>query len=225
MDKLKSDLDLFNPAFINLIKEKNKIAILSHLKLKHQEEQMEHKEVDLKRTDLFIWQATLVSLLIQDNLILHPVNQTYNNFYAQITQKNSLKDLHLIELSLFETYINLALYESETTNHYTLNRILKYIHINLDSHITLNQMSHDLGLSTSYICQLIKAELNISVMSYVTQQKMKRAKILLAAPNKTILEISQQLGFYDASHFSRIFKQYTHMTPRDYRKHVITNIK
>lgn len=54
-------------------------------------------------------------------------------------------------------------------------------------------------------------------MSYVTGVKINRAKVLLHDTNLSILAISERLGYYDSSHFGRIFKKVTGLTPRMFR--------
>ena len=47
---------------------------------------------------------------------------------------------------------------------------------------------------------------------------MLEAKVLLLQSNLSINEISEELGFNDASYFSRLFKTETNFSPTDYRK-------
>ena len=47
--------------------------------------------------------------------------------------------------------------------------------------------------------------------------KIDRAKVLLLTTNKSLLDISISLGFYDQSHFSRTFKSFEGITPSQFR--------
>jgi transcriptional regulator GlxA family with amidase domain len=55
-------------------------------------------------------------------------------------------------------------------------------------------------------------------IQYHLQLRIKQAEILLTTSNKTIKEISYELGFESAFYFSRIFKEKTNISPVDYRK-------
>ena len=48
----------------------------------------------------------------------------------------------------------------------------------------------------------------IELMKYSKKIKIDRAKVLLLTTNKSLLDISISLGFYDQSHFSRTFKSF-----------------
>lgn len=104
------------------------------------------------------------------------------------------------------------------TYHRTLNHILTYIHLHIEAPFTLNDMVESLRLTKPYISQLFKQETGQTVMSYVTDVKINRAKVLLQDTDLSILVISERLGYYDSSHFGRVFKKVTGLTPRAFRQ-------
>jgi AraC-like DNA-binding protein len=55
-------------------------------------------------------------------------------------------------------------------------------------------------------------------IQYHLQLRIKQAEIMLTSSNKTIKEISYELGFESAFYFSRVFKEKTNISPVDYRK-------
>ena len=99
------------------------------------------------------------------------------------------------------------------TYHRTLNHILTYIHLHIEAPFTLNDMADALRLIKPYISQIFKQETGQTVMSYVTDVKINQAKMLLHDTNLSILAISERLGYYDSSHFGRVFKKVTGLTP------------
>lgn len=73
-------------------------------------------------------------------------------------------------------------------------------------------------LSTSYFGDLIKKETGTTAQHYIQDALIERSKHLLLEGQMNINEISYQLGFQYAQHFTRLFKTKTGMTPNDYRK-------
>lgn len=57
-----------------------------------------------------------------------------------------------------------------------------------------------------------------SIISYFTKTKLNYACNLLVNTNFTILDIASRLAFDSLSHFIKIFKKHTGMTPGEYRK-------
>jgi AraC-like DNA-binding protein len=50
------------------------------------------------------------------------------------------------------------------------------------------------------------------------QQRIERAKQLLAEPELPIVEISLRTGFKNQSHFTTLFRKFTNLTPRSWRE-------
>jgi len=73
-------------------------------------------------------------------------------------------------------------------------------------------------LSTSYFGDLIKKETGITAQHYIQDAVIERSKQLLLEDQMNINEISYQLGFQYAQHFTRLFKKKTGITPNDFRK-------
>jgi YesN/AraC family two-component response regulator len=63
-----------------------------------------------------------------------------------------------------------------------------------------------------------KTGMNFS--EYVTKQKMFYAKNMILNTNKSIVEISNELGFCDCGYFIKCFSRFEGMTPAAYRKYI-----
>ncbi|MDT8715958.1 helix-turn-helix transcriptional regulator [Clostridium sp. 19966] len=224
-DGFISDCLLFIPSFDFLLDKNDIDKIYETIEKKHKYEAEIEKKLEDKKIDLFIWQGVLVrKLSISKNTVMNTImHETYNKFYNQIKDSSTLKELQVLEKEIFYTYSNFAIYYTEVTNNYTLNKILKYIHLNIENYISLKNMSEELNLSKPYISLVFKKHLGTTVMDYVTNLKVNRAKALLSNTALSIMEISQILGFYDSSHFSKVFKNITGMNPRGYRDKYIEN--
>lgn len=74
------------------------------------------------------------------------------------------------------------------------------------------------GFSPPVMIKYFKKYTGKTVKSYLRDMKCERACILLATTRLSILEISTALGYDSLSHFNRIFKEYTGVSPAVYRK-------
>ena len=119
-------------------------------------------------------------------------------------------------------YLSRSVFSLDTNSHdqknYIVNRVSKYISEHLNSHITLEDLASIFNMHPSYFSKIFKAETNLSPIAFVTNRKIEIARGLLDHTNKSISQIVDELGFFDANYFSRVFKQYTHYTPTEYRK-------
>ncbi|WP_228054750.1 helix-turn-helix transcriptional regulator [Gloeocapsopsis crepidinum] len=57
-----------------------------------------------------------------------------------------------------------------------------------------------------------------SLHCYLTQRRIKRAKVLLSVTQFAIAEVAYRIGFYNQSHFTAQFRKLTGVTPKQYRE-------
>lgn len=98
----------------------------------------------------------------------------------------------------------------------TLN-IIDYIDFNLHKSFRVKDIAEIFTMSETKLKTLFKKELNTSVHAYILQRKIKTAKKLLHSDIK-IVEISYMLGFSDYTHFSKVFKRATGLTPKQFQQ-------
>jgi AraC-like DNA-binding protein len=75
----------------------------------------------------------------------------------------------------------------------------------------------ELHLSANYFGDLIKKETGRSAQEYIQGKIIEVAKNKVFDIDKTINEISYELGFKYPQHFTRLFKQKVGVTPNEYR--------
>ena len=144
-------------------------------------------------------------------------SELYNKFYMKIYKASKVEELQAIELEIASKYLDLLIYDAEVTDTFIVNKLLQYLHINIESHVSLEQISRDLNISMSYASKCFKSKMGTTIMHYCKKIKIDRAKSLLLSTTKSILDIALLLGFYDQSHFTRTFKAFTGLTPTQYR--------
>lgn len=74
-----------------------------------------------------------------------------------------------------------------------------------------------LCLSANYLSDLLKKETGLSALKHIQQKMLNIAKERVFCTQKTISEISYELGFPYPQHFSRWFKKLAGCTPNEYR--------
>ncbi len=100
-----------------------------------------------------------------------------------------------------------------------LRKIFDYIQENLEQNLTLTTLSKVINITPNYFASLFKESTGSTVHQYVMKCRIEQAKHLLRRRdlNLKIIEICQQVGFQNQSHFTRVFHQYTGTTPKIYR--------
>lgn len=99
-----------------------------------------------------------------------------------------------------------------------IHKITDYINENYAENITLESLSRDFYINPSYLCRLFKEVTNLTIFEYLNQIRVKNAELFLTSTDKSIMEISQLLGFSSQTYFNRVFKSIMMLTPSEYRK-------
>lgn len=84
----------------------------------------------------------------------------------------------------------------------------------------LTQYAEMLNISPNHLNKSIKQYTGESAQSYIDRVKIIEIKYLLYQTELSISNIADKLGFYDISYFSRFFKKYEGISPRDFRKNI-----
>lgn len=91
----------------------------------------------------------------------------------------------------------------------------------LDEHfaepISLDQMAHMLNVSSFYLSHVFSRESDFSLFTYLTNLRMRRAKTLLQAGTVNVTEAAHAVGYEDEGYFSKVFRKYFGVPPRDMR--------
>lgn len=93
----------------------------------------------------------------------------------------------------------------------------------LDStEIRIEDIASSLSISAGYANEVFKEVYGISPRKYLSNLKLHEAKQLIHQPNLDLTMISNMLGYSSLAHFSRQYKRWTGMSPREYRKSVVS---
>ena len=107
---------------------------------------------------------------------------------------------------------------SEKTDHFVAD-VVSYIDRHYcDYDIGLKKLSEEFKMSANYLAILINEKLGQPFREYIIYLRIGKAKQLLEQTNKTVGEISETVGYANPSHFIKMFRGYSGMTPAQYRK-------
>ena len=94
---------------------------------------------------------------------------------------------------------------------------LEYINKNYSENISLENASSLLGFDASYFCRLFRSATGATFTEYLNFVRICKAERMLEDTKKSILEISEAVGFSSMSYFNRVFKRIRFCSPGSYR--------
>ncbi len=101
-----------------------------------------------------------------------------------------------------------------------LRPVFEHIEANYASPITLQEVAARVHMSKSSFMRFFKQVTGESFITYLNQFRISRAQTLLKSTDRSIAEISQDVGFCDQSYFGLLFRKLTGRTPREYKNGV-----
>lgn len=148
----------------------------------------------------------------EDNNVLKPI---------KVTTDNSVEHVKLFKIELknklIKTIKNIIM-NSNSNLEELINEAKVYINNNYMDDITLESVANEMCISSYYFSKLFKKEANINFIDYLTDIRIKNAKYKIRNTNKSIKQISKEVGYNDPNYFSRVFKKQTGYSPSKYKK-------
>ena len=128
---------------------------------------------------------------------------------------DDVRRLHT-DMMTFFTWAMADMQKAETHSK-AVNECLDYIHCHLHEKITVPILAEHVHLNPTYLSELFKRETGTAISQYITDKRMEAAENMLKYSEYSFDEIAQILAYRSQSHFSKVFKKHSGMTPGEYR--------
>ncbi|MDR0699685.1 MAG: AraC family transcriptional regulator [Tannerella sp.] len=99
-----------------------------------------------------------------------------------------------------------------------MEKVLAYINRKYAENINLSDIASIASMNTSAFCRYFKEKLGKSPVRYIQELRVGYACKLLISNRLDIIQICIECGFNTPSHFNKVFKRDTGLTPAEYRK-------
>jgi two-component system response regulator YesN len=113
--------------------------------------------------------------------------------------------------------------KAETEYEKILIRIKSYCESYYYDDITLESISEYVSMNKNYFCSFFKKHTGENFWNYITRIRIEKAKDLLAKSNIKANIVGEKVGYKNASHFGRVFKQIVGLTPAEYKQLISIN--
>lgn len=95
--------------------------------------------------------------------------------------------------------------------------LLMFLQRNYAGPVSLDDAARCAGLSRSECCRYFKRQSGETISDYLRQYRLHKSMELLRGTELPVAQIAQSCGFSDQSYYTRLFRELTGMTPRQYR--------
>ena len=141
-----------------------------------------------------------------------------NNQFLQNLQKITTMDTLCHKLQeIVETFTDSMFNYIPSRNSELIKRAMLYISENFNSQLTLEDVAAQVHLHPAYFSTLFKSSTGSTFKEYLNMVRIEESKRLLSNTDYSIIDIAIASGFEDQSYFSKVFKKYTGLTPKQFR--------
>lgn len=99
-----------------------------------------------------------------------------------------------------------------------LRDVFETIESEYASDLTLAKLAAKVHMTPKYFCRIFKEATHWTPMSYLNYYRIEMACCAMAATDRTVTEIAQDVGFADINYFIRAFKKHKGVTPGKYMR-------
>lgn len=167
--------------------------------------------------NIYLEIVILINSILEKNR--HLINYSNINLATlfEIESKESLNEI--VSESIKEIISILETVNEDIVYKLSVDEIKSFIDTNYtDYSFSLQLVADKFNVSLSYLSQFFKEKTGSTVLDYITNLKMNKAKELMLNTNLPLKDVAEQIGYVNVSSFIRRFKQVTGVTPGEYKK-------
>ncbi|CAM4226528.1 AraC family transcriptional regulator [Paenibacillus alkaliterrae] len=184
-------------------------------------------ELSPEDTDLLLTPFADVHPLIRLNLKERMyVEELLGSLLSELSECPPGYQLHIrnmmIELLLFtarRTLKRKALPDIELTSvQRKVTDIIRHINLHYREPLHLDILAKQFFISKGHLCRVFKEVTGFGFAQYINITRVKEAEHLLRETDWSVTQVSEHCGFENFSHFGKVFKNLSGLSPRAYRK-------
>lgn len=153
-----------------------------------------------------------------ENLLFRMIDETKKNLPETKLYLRVLLLEMLITLHRLQSYQEDDSAEFPGLMHKKVSEIVRYINDHYAQHQSLKIVAAKFNISPYYLSRIFNKATGFSFVEYLNSIRVKEAQKLLKETSLTITEIAEKVGYESLTHFGRVFKSITGLSPMKYRK-------
>ena len=99
-----------------------------------------------------------------------------------------------------------------------MTAVKNYIYQHYEEDLNLEMLAEKVYLSSGYLSFIFKKETGMTILEYITNERVTMAAELLVETNFPIVTVADSVGYGNYSYFTKIFKRYMGDNPKTYRQ-------
>jgi AraC-like DNA-binding protein len=155
--------------------------------------------------------------------LMRPYETTKTRYLVKTAAANEISSIFQCK-SIIYSVLSDFIPQLEDISAHKLELSCKYMQLNqfiaknCSAQLTLDAVAAHLGTKKSSLSRQFRKDMGLTLKRYIDLNLLRTVKEKLLVTDQNIRQISIQYNFSDEFYFSRFFKKYTGMSPKDFRK-------
>ncbi len=149
------------------------------------------------------------------------VSEIFNlnsDYIKEIENFTDLESLSIWLTNVINRFIGYVFDFTNIKHTDALYKVIAFINDNYAHKISIDDIANYVYLSKSYLSKIFKEEMDINLTTYINKVRIEKSKIFLLDKSVSLVNIANMVGFDDQSYYTKVFKQFTGMSPGKYRE-------
>lgn len=161
--------------------------------------------------------AVTIRSVQQKGLDFEQLSSFADAFINRIEATDHIPGLTRLYYELHEQLFDLV--DEHLTQRYsrTVYSCIRYMRQHLSDPLSLQSVSKEIGVHPGYLSTIFKQETAQTFSDFMARERVSKAKRYLIYTDEPILYIADYVGYHNQSYFTRVFKKYVGLTPKQYR--------
>lgn len=169
---------------------------------------------------MFIAYITQITRAAIDGGVSEDLAFAMSDSYIQTSEKcTDRKQISVLHDRALKDFVNAVKHQKDSPPYSkAVRKAITYMRSHMQEKVSLERLAAVAGLSSGRFSHLFQEETGESPMTFLRKERMETAKTMLLYSEYKISEISTILGFSSESHFIKVFREYTGMSPGKFKK-------
>lgn len=177
----------------------------------------EGNSLDIVKTRSIELCSLLSRAAIEGGATSDSVLKINNQYLKSLQSMRSLDDVCFKLQESVDTFTDCIFNYIPNKNSELVKKAIRFISQNFASPLSLDDVAGHVHLNPAYFSTVFKQSTGSSFKEYLNMVRIEESKRLLSNTNYSVIDIAIATGFEDQSYFSKVFKKYTGLTPKQYR--------
>ncbi|MBM6384284.1 MAG: AraC family transcriptional regulator [Paenibacillus sp.] len=147
-----------------------------------------------------------------------PAEASSMNLYKQYSSFYNINRYSEWMSDLVTEFITHMEKRSEVRSPDTISAVKAYVREHISGDLTLDHVAEQVYISPKYLSKIFKEETGMAYSEYVTNQRMERARELIAQQEFTIEQVASTVGYRTSAYFIKKFKEIHGCTPKNFMR-------